>query len=69
MRFMRALQLPLFPETFEQRHEREIESLKTKCENLRKGQHARISSLQKEIKDLKSELEFLKAHICKGLLV
>ena len=60
------LQLELFPEPIEKRLEREILSLKEKNETLRKGQHARISMLQKEIKDLRSELEFLKSHICKN---
>jgi hypothetical protein len=62
---MIQLELPLFQETTETRHEREIVHLHSKLDQLRKGQHARISTLQKEIKELKSELEFLKAKICK----
>lgn len=62
------IQLELFPETTDKRHAREIEILREKIEKLRKGQHARITGLQKEIKDLRSEIEFLKSNICKGLL-
>jgi len=40
--------------------------MKERYEKLRKSQHARITSLQKEIKDLKSDLELIKSHICKG---
>ena len=63
------MQLELFPEPVERRQQREISELYDKIERLRKGQHARISGLQKEIKDLRSELEFLKANICKGRLL
>lgn len=59
-------QLELFPEPIEKKIEREIDFLKEKNENLRKSQHARISVLQKEIKDLRNELEFLKSHICRN---
>lgn len=60
------MQLQLFPQTVEEERVREIQILKEKVENLRKGQHARITGLQKEIRELKSDLEFLKANICKG---
>lgn len=56
------MQLELFPEPIETK----FEILEEKYDRLRKSQHARISMLQKEIKDLKIEMEFLKAHICKG---
>jgi chaperonin cofactor prefoldin len=59
------MQLELFPKPYDE----EIEDLKERYERLRKSQHARISGLQKDIKELKSELEFLKANICKGLLL
>lgn len=55
------MQLELFPEPIEDR----FDKLWDKYDSLRKSQHARISVLQKEIKDLRSELEFLKSHICK----
>ncbi len=58
------MQLELFPEPIESK----IDTLELKYDRLRKSQHARISMLQKEIKDLKSEVEFLKANICKGNL-
>lgn len=58
-------QLLLFLEPSEDTMKRDISILKEKYESIRKGQHARISILQKEVKDLKSELEFLKSHICK----
>lgn len=61
------MQLELFPQPFDTKEE--IEDLKERYERLRKSQHARITGLQKEIKDLKSEMEFLKANICKGLLL
>jgi chaperonin cofactor prefoldin len=59
------MQLELFPKPYDE----EIEDLKERYERLRKSQHARISGLQKDIKELKSEVEFLKANICKGLLL
>lgn len=42
-----------------------IRSLEEKYHNLRKSQHARISNLNKEVKEMKSELDFLKTKICK----
>lgn len=62
-------QLLLFQEPSEKKQEREIETLKEKYESLRKSQHARISMLQKEVKDLKSDLELIKSNICKGNLL
>lgn len=63
------MQLELFPETIEKKIEILEEKYDEKYDRLRKSQHARISVLQKEVKELKSELEFLKANICKGLLL
>lgn len=63
---MKMLQLELFLEPLEKRYDRDMNIMKDKYENLRKSQHSRISVLQKEIKDLKNELEFLKSHICKN---
>lgn len=62
-------QLLLFQESPEDKRERKIEDLEERYDRLRKSQHARISSLQKEIKDLKLEVEFLKANICKGIIL
>jgi peptidoglycan hydrolase CwlO-like protein len=59
------MQLELFPKPYDE----EIEDLKERYDRLRKSQHARITGLQKEIKELKTELEFLKANICKGLIL
>ena len=55
-------------ELFSQPLDRKIETLEEKYDKLRKSQHARITGLQKEITELKSDLEFLKGHICKGNL-
>lgn len=63
------IQLELFQESTEIRQQREIAQLYVKVDQLRKGQHARISGLQKEIQELRSELEFLKSNICKGILL
>jgi polyhydroxyalkanoate synthesis regulator phasin len=59
------MQLLLFQEPLEQKHERDIRKLEEKCESLRKGQHARISTLNKEVKELKNKIDFLESHICK----
>jgi hypothetical protein len=60
------IQLQLFQDAPEFILERKMELMEEKYHNLRKSQHARISGLNKEVKELKSDLEFLKAHICKG---
>lgn len=62
---MNMKQLLLFKEEPEEKRERKILEIEEKYERLRKSQHARISTLHKEIKDLKFEVEFLKANICK----
>lgn len=62
-------QLPLFEESAEDKHNRQIQTLEEKYDKLRKSQHARITGLQKEIKDLKSDLDLLKSYICKGNLL
>jgi polyhydroxyalkanoate synthesis regulator phasin len=61
-------QLLLFEEPYEEKQKRQIAELKEKQDVLRKSLHAKNSVLQKEVKELRSELEFLKAHICKGNL-
>ncbi len=58
-------QLLLFEDS-EMTMDYKIEQLEERYDKLRKSQHARITGLQKEIKEVKGELEFLKAHICKG---
>ncbi len=59
-------QLLLFEEPFQEKYEREFSLMKEKYENLRKSQHSRITMLQKEVTELKKDLEFLKSSICKG---
>lgn len=58
-------QLELFPEPTD----RKIEKLKDSQDKLRKKLFAENNMLKKEVRELKSELEFLKANICKGLLL
>jgi hypothetical protein len=60
------MQLELFP--IEEDNDKKFDDMLEKYDRLRKSQHARISGLQKEIKELKGELEFLKSYICKGEL-
>jgi hypothetical protein len=59
------MQLQLFHE-IENTQERKIQTLEEKYDRLRKSQHARITGLQKEITELKRDLEILKSNICKG---
>lgn len=59
-------QLLLFQESKEERLEREVQRLKEQCENVRKGQFAKIGKLNKLYEDLSRELEIIKIGICKG---
>jgi len=61
-------QLLLFEEPWEEKQERKLKQLTESQERLRKSLHAKNSVIQKEVNELKSEMEFLKAHICKGNL-
>lgn len=58
-------QLLLFQDPMDIITERKMALLEEKYHNLRKSQHARISGLNKEVKELKTDLEFLKSHICR----
>lgn len=58
-------QLLLWNDSVEDIQSRKIAQIEEKYDKLRKSQHARISFLQQELKDVKSELEFLKMKICK----
>jgi hypothetical protein len=58
-------QFLLFPLEKEFDIDEKLAQLEEKYHNLRKSQHARISGLNKDVKDLKAELEFLKGKICK----
>jgi len=59
-------QMLLFEESFEEKQDRRMEMLEEKYHTLRKSQHARISMLNKEIKELKAKMDFLESHICKN---
>ncbi len=59
-------QLLLFEEPYEEKQERRLDDLEVRIDKVRKGQHARISMLNKEVKELKSKLDFLESHICKN---
>lgn len=59
------VQLLLFEEPQEVKLERKMKVLEEKYDNLRKGQYAKITKLQGEVKDLIEQLEFLKSKISK----
>lgn len=65
---MKYLQLGLFKESQEEKNAREVHELKVHCEKLRKSLYARNNELHKEVKAMKSDLELLISHICKGKL-
>lgn len=58
-------QLFLFEETQEDRLERKMRQLEEKYDVLRKGQYAKITNLQKEVKALIEQMEFLQSNIAK----
>jgi polyhydroxyalkanoate synthesis regulator phasin len=60
------MQLLLFEEPVEEKQHRKLNELEEKYHSLRKSQHARISMLNKEVKELKSKVDFLESHICKN---
>ncbi len=60
------IQLEFFQEDSDIVLQKKMELMEEKYHNLRKSQHARISGLNKEVKELKIELEFIKSNICKG---
>lgn len=61
-----AEQLLLFEEPIEGRLLREFRELKESVSKIRKSQFAKLGQLRKDYDDLKQELEFLKANICKS---
>ncbi len=61
-------QLLLFEESYEEKQQRTIDQLKESLDRIRKSLHAKNGELQKDVKEMKSKLEFLEAHICKGNL-
>lgn len=60
------MQLMLFEEPLEILVERKLEQQNASIERMRKRLFSENNALKKEIKDLKRDLEFLKANICKG---
>lgn len=61
-----AEQLLLFPETPEERVNREIKAFKEHIDKVRKSQYAEISTLKKHCAELKHELETLKRAMCQS---
>jgi len=59
------MQLLLFPE-IDKDDSIKFDELLVKYDNLRKSTHSRISYLQKEIKELRAEMDFLTMNLCKG---
>lgn len=59
-------QLLIFDEKPEVKLQREIDDLKNKYDNLRKGQYAKINELQKMYREAKEDLEIIKSAICKN---
>lgn len=59
-------QLLLFPETTAERNARELAELKAHCEKLRKSLYARNNEIHKEVRSIRSDLDLLLTHICKG---
>lgn len=60
-----AQQLLLFPETEEEKIQREFQELKKSCDKVRKAMFARHGELTKMYLQLHHEFETLKASICK----
>lgn len=60
------VQLTFFEEPIEIKLEREVQKQTDTLDRMRKKLFAENNLLKKEMKDLKSELEFLKSNICKG---
>ncbi len=58
-------QLLLFEEPTEEKLLRKLEMLEEKYNNLRKGQYAKITKLQSEVKGLIEQMEFLNSNIAR----
>lgn len=62
-------QLLLWHDSENDIQKREVKKLIDKYENLRKSQYAKISSLEKKLKEVTEKLNFLESYICKGSYV
>ena len=60
------MQLTFITEPIDIRLNREIQEIINRQEKVRKKLFAENNQLKKEVNDLKKDLEFLKANICKG---
>lgn len=58
-------QLLLFEEPTEEKLTRKFMEMEQKYERLRKGQYAKITKLQGEVKDLITQMEFLNSQIAR----
>ncbi len=58
-------QLLLFEEPTEEKLQRKFLEMEQKFEKVRKGQYAKITKLQGEVKDLIHQMEFLNSQIAR----
>lgn len=59
----------LFADPTEDIQKREIKKLIETYNNLRKSQFAKITYLEKQLRETKEKLDFLESYICKGSYV
>lgn len=59
-------QLLLFQDPPEIRMQREIDKLNSKHDKLRKAQFSKLTELEKLYKEVRYDLDFIKAGICKN---
>ena len=64
-----VIQLTFFDDPIDIKNEKKIDRCLENQDKLRKKLFAENNSLKKDIKELKRDLELLKAHICKGTLL
>lgn len=58
-------QLLLFEEPIEEKLQRRMIEMEQKYERLRKGQYAKITKLQADVRDLIAQMEFLNSQIAR----
>ena len=63
---MQYKQLDFFPETEEEKQNKEIDRLKKEMEKMRKGHFARGNAFKKELDDLRNLYETLILAVCKN---